>query len=711
MQDALAPYTFHGIDFRDTRGKERVASCPFGCADDEKTGQGHFFVSTTNGKFNCKKCSREGNAYSFLKHLHAFYLKKTKKDHYVELGDNRKLPWQAFKDRGLAYDPGADRWLLGLNNAKGALANLLTFTWKAKEPKLLGTSGCAQHLFLADEIKQSGPIYICEGQWDAIALLWLFDKCGIDPASYSVVAVPGATTFKSEWVELFKGREVVLLFDNDTTGATGMDKIQKMLEKSADSIKRILWPADFPLKYDIRDFVSERLDAPKQALQKLFALIPKEVRASTSLVRTTFKSVLKDFRKVIHVSKTFEDALAVVMAVTLSSNTHKDPLWLFLVGPPGAGKTLLIHSFLGCPEKTHFLSSLTKTQLISGFAGGGDGEDPSILPKLRDKCLFVEDYTTIKSMPLASQEELYGLLRSVFNGKYDVQFGNFTPRSYENLFFSMVAGVTDAIHGDNRATLGERFLKFDIVGDDCNEELHLRSALNDVIGVARDDKKLRDSVASFLYRDFNPKKLPPIPAWFHNRIVALAALGARMRATVAREGKELLYRPRPEFGTRLIKQLAKLGRFLAYVLGKSKVDDEVYALVQRVALDTVVGFNVEILNALNTHTEGLTIPDLVGILQLSDTTIDRRLQDLQELRIIWRSPEIRKTLAGRPKYVWHLTPVVRDFWHRAEIRYTPPKLGFTHKGRSRPATAKKKKPTKVTRSPRPKKPVRKAKTR
>jgi 5S rRNA maturation endonuclease (ribonuclease M5) len=699
MDNALAPFEFHGVTFTAVKGKEKIASCPFGCPDDSKTGQGHFFVNHTNGKFCCKKCTKEGNAYTFLKHFHAYHLKHTKKDHYVELSDLRRIPWQQFKDDGFAYDADNDRWLLPANNPKGSLGNLYAYEWKAKDAKLFGTTGCAQQLGFADEIKAVGPIYICEGQWDAVALRWLFAKCKIDPASYSIVYAPGATTFKNEWVSIFKNREVILLFDNDPTGRTGMDKVQKLLEKTC-TVRQVQWPAAVPTKYDIRDFVTERIDDPKRAYRQLHGIIATEQRSTgTKLTRTTFKSVLADFKKVIHVSKTFEDALAVVMAVSISAMTPRDPLWLFLVGPPGVGKTLLIHAFLGMPEKTHFLSKLTKQSLVSGMSAGsddnGDENDPSVLSQIKNKCLFVEDYTTIKSMPLTVQEELFGLLRSVFNGKYDETFGNFVSRKYEDHWFSMVAGVTDVIHGDDRASLGERFLKIDMVGEDVNEELHLHSALQDVVGKSRDDKKLRDSVAAFLNRPFKSSDLPGVPAWFHNRIVALAALGSRMRASVERRGAELLYRPRHEFGTRLVKQLAKLGRFIAYVLGKPKVDEVVYRLVQKVAFDTVVGFNVEILHALYTNSAGLHIPQLIDKLQLSHTTIDRRLQDLQELRVVCRSSEVRKDAKGRPQYTWHLVPHVRELWKAAEIKYTPPQLSFTHKGVGRsPKKPKKSAPRK-----------------
>lgn len=693
-KDCLAPYKFHGVDFRTTKNGQAIATCPYCAQDDSRTGEGHFFVSVKTGQYQCKKCGEEGNVYTFLTKLHQRLLAETTDAHLKALSKDRGgQPFDSFASHDVAFDEVGHRYLIPVPNGNGALANLLAYAPKSEKRKPLPTTGCALHLYGLPDLKDEGPIYLVEGPWKKQALCWLLEKVGLDQDLYSVLSTLGAGSFKKEWAEKFKDRDVILMYDNDQTGSTNMDKVSKLLAPVASSVRRIVWPASTEEKYGVNDFVADNRKTPKKAWRLLKSFVPEATtgsgkKARPKLVRKFFKDVLKDFRKAtVHMSRTYEDVLTVVMAVVLSaqldnsglmSERSRIPLWLFLVGPPGVGKTLLIHSFLEAAEQSHFLSCLTKSQLVSGYSVGEGEEDPSILPKLRGKCLFVEDYTTIKSLPLGSQEELYGLLRSAYNGKFDQTFGNMQVRSYDDLYFSMVAGVTDVIHGDQRATLGERFLKIDVMGEDTDEMQLMRAALNPMLGridekAAKAEKLLRESVAAFLSNPFDIEKLPDVPNWFIERLLSLASLGARLRAHVARQHGDLLYRPRAEVGTRLVKQLSKLARLVAYVLGKRTVDKEVYRIVHRVALDTMIGFNLEILHCLYSAKDGCILPDIGNALQISHSSIDRKLQDLQELGVVIREQSIRKDKRGRRYYIWRMAEHIKEFWKGADIQFTPPK--------------------------------------
>lgn len=677
--NALAPYKFHGIDFRHKKGKEAVASCPFGCTDDAKTGQGHFFVNEKTGQCACKKCGFEGNSYTFLQEFHRRSLAKTKKTDWETLASNRKLPWTVFKDKEVALDQTAAerRWLIPVTNGNASLANLLAFIPSQPEPKAIGTSGCAMHLGGAANIRPTGPIYICEGPWDEMALTWMFGKVGIDPGTYSVVWCPGSAAFKKDWAAYFKGRDAVILFDNDKSGRAGTDKIKAILTPVAASIRNIVWPANFPEKYDIRDLVVERITTPKIAYKALLSFLPKLDHKPTKKLRqrTTFQSVVADFRKEIQVSQSFIDALAVCMAVVISAPIHSDPLWGFLVGPPSSGKTLLIHSFLNLEDKTHYLSHLTRPALVSGYKLE-DGEDPSVLPTLRDKCLFIEDYTTVKSLPLTAQDELYGLLRAVYNGKYDHPFGNMESRSYNDLYFSMIAGVTNIIYRRSHSLEGERFIKLSI-GKDIDRAAIVRRAIGAACGESPlNEEFLREIVAAYVTQLPDVNKLPKVPGWFVDRMVALAQICSILRALVEWKDKdELMYRPDEEVGARLAKQLVKIAQLLALVF-QHPIDQEIYRLIQRIAFDTVAGFNVEVADVIAKTENGAIIDEIGHTLQLSHSTISRRLHDLQELRMIYKHHDIDHNQKGQPRDIWNLTPEVRELWTAAAIEIAPPKLGF-----------------------------------
>ena len=688
----LAPYEFHGLSFSSRGNGEAQATCPFCGHDDSKTGEGHFFVNKKTGQFQCKHCGKEGNTYTFLSLYHKQLLSETKKDDWQALSEIRgRLPWQKFREFRLARDPVGDRWLLPIQNGSGHLANILACQLNPDDStpigKAYGTTGCALHLI--GEIKATGPIYVVEGPWKVIALTWLFDQCKKDPGAYSVVGIPGANTFKKDWIEKFRGRDVIFLLDNDSAGGDGTIKASKYLQGVALSQKAIQWPSTLPEGYDVRDFICERLKDPRRAwteLQKLIQPFTAPGAKGTKkkekrIVRKSFFSVLGDFRhsRIFKTSKTFEDALVLTLAAVYAAQIiGKNPLWLFLVGPPSAGKTLLIHCFLHAQDRCKFLSQLTRSALVTGWRTP-DGEDPSLLPKLKGKCLFIEDYTTVKSLPGGAQDELYGLLRAAYQGKYDHTFGNATDRNYEGNFFSMVAGVTNIIYRNSHALEGERFLKIRM-GDDMDRSEMVRQVLINqnripIEKIAAEEERLRDSISAFLDdHPFDPSKdLCPIPLWFINRMVGLSQVAAILRTVVERKGDELLYRPEEEFGFRLSILLSKYAQMIAFVLGKSKIDREVYRLVQRLALDTVVGFNLEVVHVLFKHPAGCILDDIGSALQLSHTTVSNRLRDLQELRAVYQEVGvIRKSLKGKPRDVWHLSHELREMWKLAEITYTPP---------------------------------------
>lgn len=659
----LKAYQFHGVKIEKQSGNEACATCPF-CGK-----EGHFYINTGNGLWSCKKGCGEGNLYTFLARIHALYLEKTTKSDWKSLQNHRSIDWSILKEHQLAYTGSS--WLLPIYNVQGALANLMLFPWTDKKPKLLSTPGCAQHLFNAHRVQRTGPVYICEGQWDAMALQWLLRQAHQDAEDYSVVGVPGASVFKADWVPLFQDRQVVLLYDHDEEGRRGMEKVASLLRSS--SVRSIRWPANLPAKYDIRDFIAQHRESPLYAWQTLQAYwnesSPRKTRKPPSL-----RTLMREFRRHLHLTSSMETAIIVMLAVTLAARIPGDPLWLFLVGPPGCGKTLLIQTFSGAPAYTFSISKLTKSALISGFASS---EDVSILPRLQGKCLFIKDYTAIKAMPTGVQEELYGILRDAYDGHVTVPFGNGIVRKYHKTYFSLIAGVTDIIHGDNRASLGERFLKLELLDDQHNDEQHILHALQeDAMQHAGD---LQSVVADFLDRPVPEDRLPSIPAPMLNRIVSLSRIVSLLRATVHREDDTLLFRPRAEVGTRIAKQLSRLSRFVAIVLGQPRVNEKTYDIIRRVALDTVFGFNLEIAADLIAHPRGRLLADMEQSLQVSDSTIERRLHDLQELRIVYKT-DVKSNGRGRPAFLWKLSSDVRRLWEKARI--TPKAVQHVHPPRA-----------------------------
>jgi hypothetical protein len=507
-------------------------------------------------------------------------------------------------------------------------------------------------------------VYICEGEWDTIALAWLFKK--LDTNSVAV-GVPGASIFKNEWIELFANRRVFLLHDNDTAGENGRKLCYEKLKGVAEEVRAVSWPASLPEGFDVRDFIVHEaiqkkkprgtwaelrklLTTPEQAgaVQKgAVASVPDPFKGK----RVSREEVTEAYRKWLHLPS--DEALQVIFGSVFANKMQGDPIWVFMIAPPGGSKSELLMSLSKHPivEST---TSLTPHTLVSGanFSGGAD---PSLLPKLNNRVLVIKDFTTILTMHYSSRDEIFGVLRDCYDGKTEKTFGTGLKRSYVS-HFGILAGVTPKIEefGVMHQSLGERFLKYRInTGEKTLSEAdRIRRALQNI----NRENQMREELCTIANRVLStplPEKIPSIPPEIFEYIVNLAQTTAMMRGVVERDRytQQVIYKPAIEVGTRLAKQLAKLAIGVAVFLQKPKVDLETYALIRRVALDTAPDRVEELVRRLWEGCKGkedvMKTAEVSAVTRLPIATCFRVLQDLELLRLVNR-------VGTGNKYEWNL---------------------------------------------------------
>jgi len=248
----MKPYLCFGIDFAKKMGNEHIGNCPF-C--DKKN---HFYVNEETGLFSCKRCGQEGNTYTFLKEYSNMVYEATTTDEYRALAKLRGLPVKALRDWRLGWD--GRRWLLPVLSEKKTCRDIRRWNPRDKKNPMKSTAGCKAQLYgwyKASRLPAGSTIYICEGEWDAIALSWLLWRAGV--TKEGVVAVPGQNTFKDDWIDDLKPYYVVLCYDNDVPGETGSVKAFHKLKDSCKGISVLGWPAQFSKGYDVRDFIREQI--------------------------------------------------------------------------------------------------------------------------------------------------------------------------------------------------------------------------------------------------------------------------------------------------------------------------------------------------------------------------------------------------------------------------------------------------------------------
>ncbi len=685
VPNKLAPFECHGVIFKKRSKNNLIGDCPFCLKKD------HFYANEKTGQWDCKRCGQKGNLYSFLQLVAVTYNRETEKEEFKELSKLRQLPIKAFRQAELGWD--GMQWLIPIRNENGTVIDIRR--WIKGTRRTLSTTGCKAGLFGVEKLKHNkkGKIWICEGEWDAMALNYVFHKAKVDDMA---VGTPGANTFKDDWTENFLGRSVIIAYDNDDPGDDGSLKVAKALDGYVQKLHFVHWPDTRPKGYDVRDYIirclKKKMEA-KKVLKSLSKIIYNTHRRDSFIGSTLeedanwpikvgsvkrrikWPELVKEFRSMISMTEDMVTTLRLACITLLASHLSSDPIWMYIVGPPGCGKTLLLQATQGS-ERTVFRSTVTPKSLCSGFHMPKGG-DPSLLPQLKGKCAVFKDWTEILTSPITQREEIYGVLRGAFDGHVIKTFGNGVHRDYKGKF-SMLAGVTAAIHADQQSHLGERFVKFEMYkGKICDSDMMIQSAINSLSQENEFERRMQELVGEFCSLDFHECDLPGIPNWMRNSLSALCQVTSSLRASVDREkfgGREIKYRPSGEIGTRLAKSFMRIAQVDSHMREKKEVDEEAYELLKRLAMDSCIGFNIEIVEAVMALGGKARRTEIGTYTGIPTSTLIRRVTDLQLLGVLKRARKPKEDVlpslvrAGRKAYVWIVDKEIRRFWKAAGLK-------------------------------------------
>lgn len=681
-------FEFWGIELG-TQENQYVGDCPF-CGKEQ-----HFFCDKQEPLWDCKVCGRSGNQYSFMTQWHEFHLEATGKKDLIPLAENRKLPVERLQEARIAYDDTTGYYLFPYHSfpgEKGGLSSLGRIDLEKGTVVFKPVGIPSPLLFLTR--KWNDNIVICEGEWDALAMQEMLELWAPDPDEWSVVAVPGANTFKDGWVNYFNGKRAAVFLDKDDSGKQGLVKIiQKLIGPTNGSVDAFIWPEDV-------EFLSAKGDKPGKDLRDYYVhAVEKDLPVKEGwsfltdnlVVANALDSIegdyLEDRHKLpeianitsweeligilnehLYMTSLTPHVVAVLFATQLSQHYPGEPIWVFLVGPASSGKTTLIEAF-GINNVYCEAHSELHAKLLSSGMRSKSGKDPSLLPKLNRRCLMIKDYTTVLSMGSHNQDELYAILRDAFDGSFRKQYGNQQERNYSNLKFSMICGVTNAIHRDNRSSLGERFIKVNYLDEEFDEREHILRALGGAEKKEIRSKVLQQSMLGYLHYliQNKPDHLPFIPRDYEYKLGSLAILVAYLRAQVERRTDDsLMYRPAREIASRLSVIFGKVSQCLMIVLGKKSVDEEVYSIVRHIAFSSCIPFNYEFAAFLYNEGRPVTRREIQAKMQIPSSNCHRILADLMQLRIAVMSHT--KPTKGRPAELYSLHPELETLWEDAIVQ-------------------------------------------
>jgi len=664
---------------------ELIGNCIF-CKDPK-----HFYLNQKTLLWNCKKCGVNGNEHTFLGQVIDLYYKKTRARDYERLSENRGIPIETLREARLCRR--GKIWLIPYFSHKAKLSGHKRPITDIKNwtpgRDAISTKGCKTGLFNSNHLlytEVGSTVWVCEGAWDALALGALLEGLGI---SDIVVAVPGAEIFKNDWIDWFEDMNVILCYDNDPAGDRGLERAAEKLKNIA-TVNYIEWP-DEKIKPQPKRDVRGLINHLKKKLVWKEKKILKTLKALTKLLHSqhelqkpmevqstpTFEEVVEEYKKYIRMTPDLIDALALIFAVALTTKNYNllyNPLWLFLVGTPSSAKTELIKS-LKKALRMIYQSSISPHALISGYKEK-EGKDWSLLPDLNGGCLLWKDYTEIMGMRVEDRASVLSTLRGAYDGTYVKRFGHVERKGTSR--FATVAGVTNIIHSDKQSSVGDRFLKFQIAKVKEQEVIKdtIKTALVNVTREREMEDTLQQIAYDFMEQERDISKLPELADWEVKRIIGLSQIVAELRANVEWEkfkpGK-LQYRPGSEEPYRLAKQFGKLAQMLTIVKGKKRVTPDVMRIVEHVAVDTCIGFNIEIVQAMIELGGKTTVQAVQQRTQLPTQNVRDALQDLWQLRIVKKlkdkGPETEDSY-GRfhSTDLYILSPKMRRLWKNAGIK-------------------------------------------
>jgi len=328
---------------------------------------------------------------------------------------------------------------------------------------------------------------------------------------------------------------------------------------------------------------------------------------------------------------------------TIQSHRLKlgDPAWLFVVAPPGSGKTSMsIMGACGLPDVVS-LGDFSENTFLSGFFGH---EKPGMLEKLGhtvkdgdktyistgDAVFVAKDFTTVLSMRREKRAAILGQLREIYDGMFRRDFGTGVTKIWRGRI-TIVAAVTPVIDRMYSifSVLGERFmqLRWHRPASEEAGEWAIRQQ-----GREGDfQQEIKGAIANVLS---NAGTVPTLPATMQKRIASIAELVAIGRTHVYRNNfgsREIEYAPEPEANTRLSKALAAIVKGIGSLRGHREVSEEDIQDVFRVALDCMTDRRRRLFLAAAMRQNPSDV-------EMSRAVRQRELEELEELGLLVKAP-------------------------------------------------------------------------
>lgn len=292
-----------------TSESEALVKCPF--HEDDSPSMS---INLNKGLWNCfaSGCSKAGDIYTFYQLKHAVDFPTAKKiiqkfsedidiediqeeaqkieeiirdvpteekiinvavveEFHKDLFDHQKVVEYIKQVRGLTEESikkfqigwDGERITIPIYNEEKKIVNIRRYKPYTKKMKMLNYKiGYGESKLFPFENLRKQDIFLCAGEWDTFVAL----QKGIN----AVTTTSGEGSWKIEWNEHFKNKNVCIVYDVDQEGQSAAIKIAEALKESTSQIKIVNLPSEIK-GYDISNFFVD----DKKTIKDFMAIVEK----------------------------------------------------------------------------------------------------------------------------------------------------------------------------------------------------------------------------------------------------------------------------------------------------------------------------------------------------------------------------------------------------------------------------------------------------
>jgi hypothetical protein len=274
-------YANYLMDVQRAGGDEFKAVCPFPSHDDTKPS---FNFNNQTGQFFCHGCNKKGDIFHFY----------AKHNGLNDRRDFKKVLKGIAKDFGISWNEKNAKIAATydyLNNESKLHSQTVRMEpkdfWQRRPDGKGGwiTKGVFDRvkpiLYKLPEVLKAKEVIIVEGEKDASNLMGL---------NFTATTCPmGAKKWRPEYNEALKGKDVVLIPDNDQEGREHMTQVGISLNGTAKSLKWLDLP-NLPSKGDVSNFIVSF--GEKEAASERLAIMIAEAEPYEPSKKATHEDVI-----------------------------------------------------------------------------------------------------------------------------------------------------------------------------------------------------------------------------------------------------------------------------------------------------------------------------------------------------------------------------------------------------------------------------------